>query len=147
MNPEATWPLKGTWYNELGSVMVIHPLNSATQTVTGTYTSAVSSSGCAKGDYALVGRGDVQNGGQTFGWTVCWRNDVAPPCNSTTSWSGKYLVVNGDQTISALWLVMMDTKDPADWASTYIGHDIFTRKPPSEEEVARALQLKRPANP
>ena len=146
MDPDATWPMQGAWYNELGSTMVINPLDPQTQTVTGTYTTAVSSTGCAKGGYPLAGRSDVQIGGQTFGWTVCWQN-ASSNCYSTTSWSGKLVRVNGIQTLSALWLLVIDTKDPNDWASTYIGHDVFTRTQPGDDAIEQALQLKRHAHP
>ena len=42
--------------------------------------------------------GETQIGGQTFGWTVCWQN-ASSNCLSTTSWSGKLVMVNGIQAL------------------------------------------------
>jgi hypothetical protein len=143
MEPEATWPLQGTWYNELGSTMVIGQLDPSNQTVTGTYTTAVSSSGCAKGQFLLAGRSDVQAGGQTIGWAVSWLN-TSSKCWSTTSWAGHF---DGQGTIMAFWLLAMRADPGEEWASTVIGQDVFTRTQPTEEEIVHALQMKRHSHP
>jgi Avidin family len=146
MASQAGWPLEGAWYNELGSTMVIDPLGPDGQTVTGSYTSGVSTSGCARGAFPLVGRSDVQAGGRTIGWTVCWLNDDSK-CWSTTSWAGQHQLFDGEATIHALWLLTMQVDPDEEWASTLIGHDVFTRKRPTDEEVAQALKLKRHPHP
>jgi hypothetical protein len=146
MGADPTWPLQGTWYNELGSEMFVDPLDPTSQTVTGTYTTAVSSSGCAQGEFFLVGRSDVQVGGQTFGWTVCWLN-ADTKCWSTTSWAGQYQEAGGNATITALWLLTMRVDPEDEWASTLIGQDLFTRYPPADEAVAQALGARRHSHP
>ena len=45
--------LEGTWYNELGSTMDITELQSGT--LFGSYSTAVSSSGCAQGEFIVGG--------------------------------------------------------------------------------------------
>jgi hypothetical protein len=144
MEPEATFPLEGSWYNELGSTMVIKTIDPTNQTVLGTYQSAVSSSGCAQGVFPLVGSSDVLAGGQTFGWTVCWLN-ASSKCWSTTSWAGQLLEDNA--TITALWLLTMKVDPDEEWASTLIGQNVFTRNQPTEDEVVQALRTKRHPHP
>jgi hypothetical protein len=41
----------------------------------GTYTTAVSGSGCAQGSCTLVGITDTDSGGQAIAFSVCWKND------------------------------------------------------------------------
>jgi hypothetical protein len=143
MEPEAAWPLQGTWYNELGSTMVIGPLDPTNGTMTGTYTTAVSSSGCARGVFPLAGRSDVQTRGQTVGWAVCWLNGTFN-CGSTTSWVGHF---DGKGTITAFWLLAAKAKPGEEWASTLVGQDVFARTQPTEDEVAQALRTKRHSHP
>jgi Avidin family len=143
MEPEATWPLQGTWYNELGSTMVIGALDPTTQTMIGSYTTAVSSSGCAQGKFMLAGRSDVQAGGQTVGWAVSWLN-TASKCWSTTSWAGHF---DGQATITTFWLLATKADPGEEWASTVIGQDVFKRTPPTEDEVAQTLRTKRHSHP
>jgi hypothetical protein len=57
--------LVGTWYNELRSQMEITDVSNGL--VTGTYTTAVSGGGCARGTFALTGRTDVDAEGGNSG--------------------------------------------------------------------------------
>lgn len=142
MEPEATWPLQGTWYNELGSTMILNPLDPTYGTMTGTYTTAVSSSGCARGQFMLAGRTDIWADGQTVGWAVTWLNSSSK-CWSTTSWAGHY---DGTR-ITAFWLLAEQAAPGEQWASTLIGQDVFTRTAPTEDEVAQVHQAKRHSHP
>ena len=60
-------PVGGTWYNELGSKMVLSVEGSQ---VTGTYHTTV---GAAQGAYQLIGSVDVtpSDGGQAVAWGSC----------------------------------------------------------------------------
>jgi avidin family protein len=136
--------LDGTWYNELGSTLVIENVSSGL--VEGTYETATSGGGCATGTFTLVGRTDTDSGGQTVGFSVTWTNGQSN-CYSTTSWAGQYQAVGGSEHFSALWLLAMATPESEDWASTLVGEDVFFRQPPAEEHVAAALRRKRHPHP
>lgn len=137
--------LEGTWYNELGSTLVVDEVSDGT--VVGNYQTAVSSGGCAQGTYAVLGKTDVDSSGQTVGFSVTWLNAQSPPCNSTTSWAGQYQTVDGVEHLTAIWILVMKTDPGDDWASTLVGEDVFTRQPPASEHIARALSRKRHPHP
>lgn len=135
----------GTWYNELGSLMEL-TIDGAN--VTGVYQTAV---GDASGIYELVGRvdidGDPDGNGQAIGWSVSWTNDDQGSSHSVTSWSGQYQMNNGEEEITTLWLLTSETSPDYDWAATQINQDVFTRNPPTEEDVQRAQRRRMPSHP
>lgn len=123
--------IEGKWFNELGSLMTIELIG---RTVfSGEYQTRV---GDADGIYALSGQTDGDQ--QSLGWTVGWVNAERGDSKSTTSWSGQYQTVGGDETITAMWLLTSDTTTPDDWKSTLIGKDVYTRMPPTADIVSRA---------
>jgi avidin family protein len=74
--------LNGTWYNELGSKMTIQ--FNADGSITGSYTTAVSATGCAKGAFPLTGRWNVDTSNVlSLGFAVGW-NNAQSKCYSTT---------------------------------------------------------------
>lgn len=138
-------PIDGTWYNELNSTMVIR-VNAGS--VTGTYTTAVSGAGCAKGDFDIAGRADTdQNGLANLGFVVSWENGQSR-CESVTAWSGEYrTLANGEEQIKTTWLLTLETDQMDDWKSTLIGQDVFTRIAPSPASVQLSKMLKRHSHP
>lgn len=136
--------IQGTWYNELGSTMVINPV--ANGQVTGTYTTAVSSTGCAQGSFTLVGRTDTDTAGEGVGFVVNWKNNQAD-CESVTAWSGQAQTINGEDQINAFWLLTVESAPDQDWYATHVGQDVFTRTAPSKEHVAKKLKTTRRSNP
>lgn len=136
--------LEGTWYNELGSTLVIKQINGGT--LTGTYETAVSSKGCAKGVFAVTGRTDVDKGGMTLGFAVTWLNGQST-CNSTTAWAGQYRGPIGQESLTAMWLLVMKTDVEHEWASTLVGEDVFTRQALSPERQAEVAARKRHSHP
>jgi hypothetical protein len=136
--------LEGTWYNELGSTLVVTSVNDGT--VVGSYETAPSSGGCALGEFGVIGRTDSDSGGQTVGFSVTWRNQQSQ-CNSTTSWAGQYQTIDGAEQLTALWLLVMRTDASADWSSTLVGEDVFMRHPPAQEQAAAAQARKRHSHP
>jgi Avidin family len=136
--------LQGTWYNELGSMLTIEDVSGGI--VTGQYETGVSSGGCAEGSYAVQGTTDTDSGGQSVGLTVTWLN-AQSRCNSTTTWAGQYQEIGGAEVLTAMWLLVIDTAPDADWSSTLVGQDVFTRTPPPEEAVAQVAAGKRHAHP
>jgi hypothetical protein len=138
-------PITGTWYNQLGSTMIITANPGGG--LTGTYESAV---GNAENRYVLVGRYDTagaQGSGTTLGWSVAWRNDFRN-AHSTTAWSGQ--LFGGDSPrITTKWLLTSSTTPADEWSSTLVGSDSFTRTKPTAAQVeqARALGVASPNPP
>ena len=123
-----------TWYNELGSTMVIESIDQNTGVFSGTYESQV---GQAKYTYVMTGRFDTA--GRTIGWAVNWQNDC---CNahSVTTWSGQLQFNSiGEPVILTTWLLTHQTAPDDNWSSTQVGFDTFTLAQPSEETKAKAM--------
>ena len=126
--------LTGTWYNELGSKMVLRGRDS---NITGTYQTKV---GDAKGIYRLVGRTDTDHDqSQAVGWIVAWQNEYGSS-DSVTAWSGQLQEIDGLETIVTTWLLTGETDPNNDWRSTLVGKDVFTRAQPTQEEIEKTLQ-------
>ena len=135
-------PITGTWYNQLGSTMVVtaHPDG----TLIGTYESAV---GNAENRYALVGRYDtapVAGSGTALGWSVAWRNEFRN-AHSATTWSGQFFGGTSPR-ITTKWLLTSGTTPADEWRSTLVGADTFgkTKPTPAQVEQARALGVTSP---
>ncbi|KAJ6465636.1 tamavidin1 [Mycena vitilis] len=139
----------GTWFNELGSQMVL--VANASGTISGQYNSAV---GEAQDFYVLAGRFDTAPPaptapgdpaeGVSIGWTVAWHN-TKENAHSNTVWSGQFFDkdASGDQRILTQWF-LTTSSTPADlWSSTQVGHDEFGRAQPSAADIARARAFKR----
>ncbi|MGW1074422.1 avidin/streptavidin family protein [Streptomyces sp. NPDC002537] len=133
----STTGITGTWYNELGSTMIVTA--NADGGLTGTYESAV---GNAQNRYVLTGRYDdaaSDSGGTALGWTVGWHNEYRN-AHSATTWSGQYF--GGDKArISTQWLLTSGTTNADEWRSTMVGHDLFGRAKPSAAEIEQARKL------
>jgi hypothetical protein len=136
--------LEGSWHNELGSTMVINEVKDGK--ITGTYTTAVASADSAQGSFELVGQTDASSGGDAVAFVVCWQNDVSS-CRSVTAWSGQAQTVNGEDRISAMWLLTVETSPAQDWYATHTGHDIFTRVQPTEEQTTERARTKQRSHP
>lgn len=123
--------LEGTWFNELGSEMILE-VNGII--VTGTYQTAV---GDAQGIYELYGATDfepVNPNNQAVGFVVAWDNQYGSS-HSVTAWSGQWQMINGQETITTMWLLTSETDASQDWQSTLIGKDAFTRNQPPQEQI------------
>ena len=130
-----------TWYNELGSKMVITSFDDETGVFTGTYKSPV---GEAEKTYLLTGRKDTA--GNTLGWTVNWQN-VNLNANSVTTWSGQLQEDESQESsILTTWLLTSQTTPDDNWESTQMGFDYFTQNPPSAE-TGKAKYRYRPSHP
>jgi hypothetical protein len=129
-------PSQSKWYNELGSTMT---LNASGAQLWGTYNSYV---GQAEYDYDLVGfvntAQPLPGSGTALGWTVAWVNPyMTSP--SVTSWTGQYQEdpIQGPE-ITTLWLLVTETTEGSDWASTQVGADLFKQTQPTDEQMQRA---------
>jgi hypothetical protein len=131
--------IDGTWYNELGSRMVLQ-LGPDGRGLTGVYHSAV---GHAVEEYILSGRIDgAPEDGQSLGWVVSWQNGQFNS-HSVTAWSGQFRVVNeGEEFITTTWILTRESPPESDWESTILGKDVFCRKAPTDEDVARKRALR-----
>lgn len=137
--------IAGSWYNELGSMMTLIENGSS---ITGTYQTAV---GDASGIYQLVGSIDVDGNpstnGQAVAWVVVWNNAANGSSHSITAWSGQYQIVNGEEEITTLWLLTEEMPSNADWASTTVNQDVFTRTAPSAGVALAAKKRGKISNP
>lgn len=133
-------PLDGTWYNELNSVMnlSVQEIPNNGSVIAGTYQSQV---GAAGGIYTLSGITDEGTGDPTpnIGFAVSWVNPNNGNSNSVTAWSGQLQVINGEEVITAFWLLTQETNPANNWSSTRIGQDVFTRTQPTEAQVKARL--------
>ena len=130
----------GTWWNELGSKMVINPLGADPRIITGTYHTAVGTA--QQRDYTLAGACDAAGGtSQTVGWAVAFDppdppKPGKPPNEPTTcAWSGLLQTAvdaggNNVEFIVTSWYLTGPTDSPADWDSTLSGKDYFFRNQP-----------------
>jgi hypothetical protein len=138
MNPE------GTWHNELGSTMLIDRVRDGG--FTGTYTTAVSPTGSTRESFKLMGRTDADSGGEAAAFVVCWQNDVSSR-HSATAWTGQAQTIRGKDQITAMWLLTVETSPEQDWYATHVGHDIFARVKPTEEEIKQRARMKQSSHP
>jgi hypothetical protein len=139
--------LDGTWYNELGSKLDLK--EGSDGSLSGSYESAVSSDGCAKGAFPLAGRTDVPfQGGETFGFAVSWHNSESE-CNSTTTWVGHYRPggEGAEESLIAFWLLAEKTGPDEEWASTMLGKDVFVRQTVSPQQPKAASVPERAPHP
>jgi avidin family protein len=138
-------PATGMWYNELGSTMTLYVEGPS---ITGTYQTGV---GDASGLYQLVGSidvaGDPEGNGQAIAWVVVWNNTLKGSTHSITAWSGQYQLINGVEEIVTLWLLTTETPANSDWASTQVNQDIFTRNPPTPQQIMAAQKRGRISHP
>ncbi len=137
--------LVGTWYNELGSTLVINQVQDGV--LAGSYQTAVSSSGCAQGTFYVAGVTDTDSGGHNVGFTVSWNNQSSQ-CALVTAWSGQVLSDNnGNAFITAFWLLTEETQAADSWWATHIGQDTFRQTQPGEDEVAQKAKTLRRSHP
>lgn len=136
--------IQGTWYNELGSTMVINEVTDGG--FTGSYTTAVSSTNCAQGSFTLVGRTDTDAGGEAVAFVVCWLNDTSE-CKSITAWSGQAQTIGSEDYINAFWLLTVESSPEMDWYATHVGQDTFTRDQPSQEAIAAKSKVLKRSHP
>jgi hypothetical protein len=105
----------GVWQNELTSVMTIHAQD-------GSYFSGSYDSPDGKGGRV---QGTIQGilSGETLGWTVSWQ----PAVDSTTTWTGKFLVdrLTNQVVIYTLWQMSSGDAALPVWESFAAGQDTF----------------------
>ncbi|KAJ8516436.1 hypothetical protein ONZ45_g6253 [Pleurotus djamor] len=137
-------PLAGTWYNELGSTMVLEVHDDGS--LTGTYHSNV---GEVPPTFPLSGRYNLSppsGQGIALGWVVSWENPGSN-VHSATAWSGQYFPASGSvassEAILTQWILSRSTEREDLWESSIVGHDEFGRTKPSPEQIARAKLLRR----
>lgn len=135
--------LEGTWYNELGSSMTIDAVSDGAFDLT--YETAVSASDCAVGRFDGSGRSDDSAAGLAVAFVVAWSNERSG-CGAVTSWSGELRTVGGEETLVAMWLLVVPNEQ-YDWASTIVGQDIFTRTPAPQGLVEESVAPKRHSHP
>jgi hypothetical protein len=136
--------LEGTWHTELGSTLSIDPVMDGG--FSGTYATALSATGSAQGSFEVVGRTDTDSGGEAVAFSVCWKNEVSDK-HSATAWVGQAQRIDERDRISAMWLLTVETSPEQDWYATHVGHDVFTRAKPTEEEIKEKARIKQSSHP
>ncbi|NOK57813.1 MAG: hypothetical protein GFH27_549287n117 [Chloroflexi bacterium AL-W] len=123
--------LSGKWYNELGSMMELEVVD---DTITGTFTANTNGS---VGVYPLTGRtdSDASPDSQAVGFVVAWHRTPEDNLHSVTAWSGQYQIIDGKEILTTQWLLTREHIPEHNWSSTVVGHDTFTRTPPSKETI------------
>ncbi|MGH7023685.1 MAG: avidin/streptavidin family protein [Caulobacteraceae bacterium] len=111
--------LMGVWTNEIGSIMTITVVNGAN--FSGTYESDDGQGGRIRGTLSGI------SSGETLGWTVSWQ----PVVDSTTSWTGKFLVdkLTNKIDIYTLWYLSSGDAVVPLWDSFSAGQDTFWQLP------------------
>jgi hypothetical protein len=136
--------LEGTWHTELGSTLIIERVRDGG--FGGIYATTPSAAGSAKGSFEVVGRTDADSGGEAVAFSVCWQNDLSDS-HSATAWVGQAQRIDGRDQITAMWLLTVETSPERDWYATHVGHDVFTRIKPTEEEIAQKARVKQSPHP
>jgi hypothetical protein len=107
----------GRWHNELKSTMTLRVHGT---TVTGKYTSYVSSTGAT-----VSGPITGFVNGHTIAFTVRW------PVPSITAWVGQLVRERGRDVLETLWQLTSEVENPGDatelWNSVNCGADRFVR--------------------
>ncbi|CAI9732272.1 Hypothetical predicted protein [Octopus vulgaris] len=127
--PESATPpckLEGTWYNELGSEVILKQDNAGI--IKGEYRTAVEQSpGAAGNTHSLVhGIGNFHEPNSTFGFHVVWRNGESVTgfvgqCHSTCA-------LEQMDTLEMRWILWQSIDKCQDhWRSTLYGVNTFTR--------------------
>jgi avidin family protein len=130
--------LEGNWYNELNSSMKLEVNGNV---ITGVYTNAA---GQATGDFKLYGviEPSPVDSNQVLAWVVTWvRLSDGKNFHSVTAWSGQYQSIDQQEVLTTEWLLTSETDPNDDWASTMVGHDVFTRTVPASGTITKRLKL------
>jgi hypothetical protein len=96
------------------------------------------------GDFDLSGviEPSPKDTNQVLAWVVTWvRKTDQHNFHSVTAWSGQYQMIDEVETITAEWLLTVETTPDADWASTNVGQDVFTRTKPDAAAISKRLKL------
>ncbi|KAK2192235.1 hypothetical protein NP493_36g03003 [Ridgeia piscesae] len=135
--------LGGRWYNQLGSVLVLH--HSQDGELTGTYETQVEQKHGSAGNahsHIVVGAAPYNKPASVFGFAVMFNSG-----GSTCAWTGQCHICNGEETLMTSWLLRSRVTTCIDkWKSTLIGQDTFTRGRPDNSptyNVRIVPQMKR----
>ena len=81
--------------------------------------------------YFLSGRVDgTPENGPSLGWVVSWQNERFNS-HSVTAWPGQFRVVaDGQEFITATWLLTRESPPEEDLGINYLGKDVFSRNAP-----------------
>lgn len=75
------------------------------------------------------------------------RGRLLPDCDrhgssdSVTAWSGQLREVDGEEFITAFWILTIETRPSAEWRSHLVGQDVFRRTKPGLESIRREVAL------
>ena len=119
--------LAGVWENEHGSIMEITVQDGK---IEGSYSSHTGDTGT----YRVLGLADPKpiGGSQTFAFAVSWRPLDAHAAGSGDHWVsgfvGQLQVIDGEETLTTMWLLTKPTTPEENWTSILIDKSIFKRR-------------------
>jgi len=116
--------ISGTWFNELGSRIVLS--QSGDEALRGQYWTAVErSTETSRTNHSdIVGTAPYKEQGSVLAFSVMWYGG-----QSMTSWTGQCLICGDEEEIQTTWLLRSRIDNCGDkWKSTLIGQNTFTRK-------------------
>lgn len=132
--------ITGKWHNDLKSTLEITQV--ANGQIVGTYTTGASAGQCAQGTFVLSGVTDTDAGGQALAFMVLWKNSQSD-CHTVTAWSGQAQNVDGEDRLSCMWLLTVDSSALSGWYATHVGEDIFRRGPAPAVSAQKLTMLRR----
>lgn len=122
--------IQGTWYNELGSTVIINDIGPIGN-FSGEYHTAVETGEDEIPPTPLVGKTSTNGVNDTFGMTVVWRGG-----SSVTSWTGQFHICGGEETLMTTWILASQVETcKENWEAYRIGQDLFKRQPFCHEDT------------
>ncbi|XP_071785569.1 avidin-like [Asterias amurensis] len=122
--------IQGTWYNELGSKVIINAVGPL-GVFSGEYHTAVETDDDDIPPTPLVGKTAVTGENDTFGMTVVWQGG-----SSVTSWTGQLHVCGGEETLMTTWILASKVETcKENWEAYRIGQDYFKRYPIKHDDI------------
>ncbi|NWG16896.1 MAG: hypothetical protein HXY41_09695 [Chloroflexi bacterium] len=121
--------IAGLWYGQRGSWLELSVAHDGR--IEGKY--HTSNEDEPQSTFDLIGMSDTRafGGSRSVGLVVCWNNEYVNQ-HSITAWSGQYQLINGEEVLTASWLLTRETAPENGWAATMVGQDTFKRAPVGE---------------
>jgi hypothetical protein len=132
--------VSGKWYSPVGSMLVLEEHGAE---LTGKFDSTENPGGGAFDVHGSVDP-DVNQPDRALSFSVAWMKGSAPlQYRSVTSYTGQYHKGDGEEVIDVVFLLVNETTPAQSFSSVSVASDVFTRNPPSDEEVKRAATKRR----
>lgn len=132
--------ISGKWYSPVGSLLELEEHGAELK---GKFNSTENQGGGAFDVHGSIDPdGSLPNRALSF--SVAWIKGSAPvEYRSVTSYTGQYHNEDGEEVIDVVFLLVNETTPAKSYASVFVASDVFTRNPPSDEEVKHAAKKRR----